>query len=145
MISILQVLLELLLISIFLQLLEESFDWCIDSTHHTCKSMNNPNQHCYLYTIVVRSTVTNKGVPVCFMLTSNEIIPNLVKWLQWIKENNNLNVNRIMIDWSTTEIAAIRHVFNDQVAILLCHWHIKRAWEAHIKTDVSTFYALSYQ
>jgi hypothetical protein len=47
--------------------------------------------------------------------------PKLDEWLSWIKENNNVNVNRIMIDCSPTEIAAIRQVFDD-VAILLCHW-----------------------
>ncbi|KAL9536645.1 hypothetical protein MBANPS3_012486 [Mucor bainieri] len=35
-----------------------------------------------------------------------------------------------MIDCSATEITAIKNVFgNDDVSILLCHWHIKRAWE----------------
>ncbi|CEP08726.1 hypothetical protein, partial, partial [Parasitella parasitica] len=40
-----------------------------------------------------------------------------------------------MIDCSPTEIAAIKEVF-PSVDILLCHWHIKRAWEAHIRKDV---------
>lgn len=42
-----------------------------------------------------------------------------------------------MVDCSPTEIRAIREVFGDDVRIHLCHWHIKRAWEAHIKKDVS--------
>jgi hypothetical protein len=97
--------------------------------------MTNPDHYCYLYTIVVRSPFTNKGVPVAFMLTSNEIIPLLVKWLQNIKDNNNLNVARIMIDCSTAEIGAIRQVFGG-VDILLCHWHIKRAWDVNVKKHV---------
>ncbi|SAM06207.1 hypothetical protein [Absidia glauca] len=117
------------------ELLEGALDWCVDSTHHTCKSMKDPDQYCYLYTIMVRSPFTNKGVPVAFMLTSSEVIPNLVKWFNDLKINNNLNVQRIMINCSTTEIAAIRQVF-DGVSILLCHWHIKRAWDGHIKRDV---------
>ncbi|SAM04762.1 hypothetical protein [Absidia glauca] len=72
-------------------LLEGALDWCIDSTHHTCKSMLNPDHYCYLCTIVRNH-------------------PNLVKWLQNMKDNNNLNVARIMIDCSTTEIAAIRQI-----------------------------------
>ncbi|SAM04955.1 hypothetical protein [Absidia glauca] len=72
-------------------LLEGALEWCIDSTHHTCKSTLNPDHYCYLYTIV-----RNR--------------PNLVKWLQNVKDNNNLNVARIMIDCSTTEIAAIRQI-----------------------------------
>lgn len=43
-----------------------------------------------------------------------------------------------MIDCSVTEISAIKEVFPNNVNILLCHWHIKRAWESHIKKDVST-------
>ncbi|KAG2229138.1 hypothetical protein INT48_008090 [Thamnidium elegans] len=39
-----------------------------------------------------------------------------------------------MIDCSPTEISAIKQVFRDEVHILLYHWHIKRAWEKHIKT-----------
>ena len=51
--------------------------------------------------------------------------------------NLNLNVKRIMVDCSPTEIRAIKDAFVDEVEILLCHWHIKRAWETHIKRDVS--------
>lgn len=106
--------------------------------------MTNPDQYCYLYSIVVRSPYTNKGVPVAFMLTSNETIPNLVKWFTFIKESANLNVKRIMIDCSTTEIGAIREVFGGSADVLLCHWHIKRAWDTRIKKDVRPFnYALS--
>jgi hypothetical protein len=41
-----------------------------------------------------------------------------------------------MIDCSPAEIAAIKEVF-PTTNILLCHWHIKRTWETHIKKDVS--------
>ncbi len=41
-----------------------------------------------------------------------------------------------MVDCSPTEIAAIKEVFAN-VDILLCHWHMKCAWETHIKRDVS--------
>ncbi|SAM07974.1 hypothetical protein [Absidia glauca] len=91
-------------------LLEGALDWCIDSTHHTYKSMLNPDHYCYLYTIVVRSPFTNKGAPVAFMLTAGEIIRTWGKWLHNMKDNNNLNVARIMIDCSATEIAAIRQI-----------------------------------
>ncbi|KAI9358373.1 hypothetical protein BD770DRAFT_387174 [Pilaira anomala] len=50
-------------------------------------------------------------------------------------------VNRkgsIIIDCSATEIAAIREAFGADVDVLLCHRHIKRGWEAHIKRDVLT-------
>ncbi|SAM02680.1 hypothetical protein [Absidia glauca] len=104
------------------ELLEGALDWCVDSTHHTYKPMTDPDQHCYLYTIVVRSPFTNKGVPVAFMLTSNEIIPNRVKWLIHLKQHNNLNVQRV--------------VFGDTMDNILCYWHIKRAWDTHIKKEL---------
>ncbi|SAM06565.1 hypothetical protein [Absidia glauca] len=89
------------------ELLEGALDWCVDSTNHTYKQMTDSN--------------------LAFMLTSNEIIPNRVKWLNHLKQHNNLNVQRIMIDCSTTEINAIRKVFGDTVDNILCYWHIKRA------------------
>lgn len=117
--------------------LEEALEWCIDSTHKTCKTFSNPSDYSYLFTIVVRSQTTNKGVPVCFFITSHEIVPTLKTWLEWLNSNLTLRVKRIMIDCSPTEIRAIKEVFdNNNVDILLCHWHIKRAWETHIKRDV---------
>ncbi|CEI92910.1 hypothetical protein RMCBS344292_07157 [Rhizopus microsporus] len=42
-----------------------------------------------------------------------------------------------MIDCSSAKTVAIRGVFEGSVQILLCHWHIKRAWETHIKRGIS--------
>ncbi|RCH85252.1 hypothetical protein CU097_000999, partial [Rhizopus azygosporus] len=38
-----------------------------------------------------------------------------------------------MIDCSSTETGAIRDVFEDSVQVLLCHWHIWRAWDSKLK------------
>ncbi|KAL0091139.1 hypothetical protein F4703DRAFT_1970943, partial [Phycomyces blakesleeanus] len=38
-----------------------------------------------------------------------------------------------MIDCSPIEQKAIWDTFGPSVQILLCHWHIKRAWESHVK------------
>ncbi|KAG1054848.1 hypothetical protein G6F43_003157 [Rhizopus delemar] len=57
--------------------LEEAEEWYIDSTHKSCKSLNNPAENNYLFTIVVRSPVTNKGVPVCFFITDREVLSTL--------------------------------------------------------------------
>lgn len=111
-------------------------EWCIDSTHKTCKSFIQSSADCYLYTIVVRNNVTNKGVPVCFFITNREVTPVLVKWLEWVKNCASVKPKRIMIDCSATEMEALRLAFEGQVDILFCHWHIKRDWEKHLKTDV---------
>ncbi|KAI8889599.1 hypothetical protein K501DRAFT_315026 [Backusella circina FSU 941] len=65
-----------------------------------------------------------------------EIMPTIVQWLTWIKEKRHLNVKRIMVDCSATEIGAIKSVFGNQVNVLLCHWHIWRAWEKNMKKEV---------
>ncbi|EIE76341.1 hypothetical protein RO3G_01045 [Rhizopus delemar RA 99-880] len=83
-----------------------------------------------------RSPITNKGVPVCFFITDREVLSTLEQWLTWLKSTFTLKVKKIMIDCSPTEIGAIRSVFGDAVQVLLCHWHIKRAWETHIKKDI---------
>jgi hypothetical protein len=41
-----------------------------------------------------------------------------------------------MIDCSKAEIGAIRETFGNDVSVLLCHWHIKRAWEKKIKSEI---------
>lgn len=88
-----------------------------------------------MFTIVVKNPITLKGIPVCFCITDKEVSNILVEWFLWLKENFNLNVKRIMIDCSQTEISAISEAFPN-VNISLCHWHIKRAWEKNIKKDV---------
>ena len=112
------------------KLLKNAQEWCLDSTHKTCTSFNNNNDDAYLFTIVVRSDITNKGVPVCFFITDAEKQTVLVEWLKWIiTVVGDLSVKKIMIDCSATEISALKEVFQNNVSILLCHWHIKRAWE----------------
>ncbi|OAD66983.1 hypothetical protein PHYBLDRAFT_151921 [Phycomyces blakesleeanus NRRL 1555(-)] len=118
------------------KILELADEWCIDSTHKTCKSLVDSSKHSYLYTIVVRSNVTNKGVPVCFFVTNAEFITTLLQWLNWVKSNCSLCVKCMMIDCSPVEIGALEEDFGQSVQVLLCHWHIKRAWEMHIKKDV---------
>ncbi|KAI7871785.1 hypothetical protein BDF14DRAFT_1718437, partial [Spinellus fusiger] len=49
-------------------ILETADEWCIDSTHKTCKLFTCSSADCYFFTIVVRNKTTNKGMPVCFFL-----------------------------------------------------------------------------
>ncbi|KAI8879352.1 hypothetical protein K501DRAFT_193741, partial [Backusella circina FSU 941] len=49
--------------------LEVAEEWCIDRTHKTSKSIHDPKRDDYLYTVVVLSPVTNRGVPVCQFMT----------------------------------------------------------------------------
>lgn len=71
------------------------------------------------------------------MVTDMEIMPTLIEWLTWLKNlKAELRLKRIMIDCSATEIGAIRSVFGDEVDILLCHWHVWRAWDKNMKKEV---------
>ncbi|KAI8878131.1 hypothetical protein K501DRAFT_297834 [Backusella circina FSU 941] len=65
---------------------------------------------------VVRGPITNRCVPVCQFITDYEMIPTLYACLN-----------------CPTEIVPNREVFGDTVNILLYHWHIKRAWDTHLK------------
>lgn len=120
-------------------LLKQAKEWCIDSTHKTCISFNNPNDSCYLFTVVIKSPITNKGVPVAFFITDSEVQPVIAQWLKWMLDisGGSLPVTRIMVDCSRAEISAIKEVFGDRdVSVSLCHWHIRRAWEKKIKSYV---------
>ncbi|OAD81259.1 hypothetical protein PHYBLDRAFT_161878 [Phycomyces blakesleeanus NRRL 1555(-)] len=110
--------------------------WFTLSFIKTCKSLVYFKKHSYLYIIAVRSNVTNKGGPVYFFVTNAELITTLSQWLSWVKSNCSLCVKCVMIDCSPVEIDALEEVFGQLVQILLCYWHIKRAWEMHIKKDI---------
>lgn len=106
------------------------------------------NKDCYLMSVVVYNNVTNKGVPVTFFVNSIESSPTISKWLEWLKSTLNLNVKRMMIDCSPTEQMAIRQVFGNSVKILLCHWHIRKAWDDHIRkimTDLLRILSFLYK
>ncbi|OAD65555.1 hypothetical protein PHYBLDRAFT_64623 [Phycomyces blakesleeanus NRRL 1555(-)] len=91
------------------------------------------NKDCYLMSVVVYNPVTNKGVPVAFFVISIECSYTIARWLNWLKDTNSLKVKRIMIDCSPIEQKAIWDTFGPSVQILLCHWHIKRVLESHVK------------
>ena len=81
--------------------------------------------------------MTRQGVPVCFFVTDAERTPIISQWLNWVVGTvANHKVRRIMIDCSPTEIAAIKSTFGNGVDILLCHWHIRHAWEMRMKKEV---------
>ncbi|KAI7846778.1 hypothetical protein BDC45DRAFT_580932, partial [Circinella umbellata] len=44
----------------------------------------------------------------------------------------------MMIDNSDTEILVIRKALGDSCQILLCHWHILRAWKKQIASKVTS-------
>ena len=107
----------------------------MDSTHGTCVDDNG--SRCFLYTLVIRSNVTGKGCPVGWMLTNSETHYPIVSWLQWVRDTVMFSPTQVMIDNSDTEIKALRIVFGENTAILICHWHILRAWKKHVIKKVN--------
>lgn len=78
------------------------------------------------------------------MITNSETTVSVASWFEWLKSVINFVPKSIMIDCSPVEINAINQVYGDVVQVLLCHWHIKRAWEKHIKKMVSEFGFILY-
>ncbi|KAG2215070.1 hypothetical protein INT45_014325 [Circinella minor] len=91
--------------------------------------------------LMVASDITNKGCPVAFFITNSESSFTISCWLSWLKFECGFYPKRIMIDCSVTEMDAILSMFGTKVQVLVCHWHIRRAWEKkvkEIKSSIST-------
>jgi hypothetical protein len=114
--------------------------------------MTSDKKWCYLYTLVARCRVTGKGKPLVWMITNSGSQFPVRHWLQWLKDVHGYQPSKIMIDNSDTEIKAINMtynvpstasdreeyiVFNTNVKILICHWHILKAWKKAILTKVT--------
>jgi hypothetical protein len=106
----------------------------MDSTHGTC--VDHIKGRCYLYTLVARCHATGKGAPLAWMITNTDSQYPIASWLKWLHESHGFNPKQIMIDNSDTEMAAITSAFGDSVQILICHWHILRAWKKNIAQKV---------
>ena len=116
----------------------------LDSTHKTC--IDASNKDCYLYTIVARCRTTGKGKPLAWMITNSQAQYPILFWLKWSKDEHGFVPERVMIDDSDTEIIAINKAYNsvndetstftNTVMILICQWHILKAWKKNILTKL---------
>ena len=130
--------------ALFLKIMRQAGDLLnIDSTHGTCTDDNlrsrtgvrRTGAKCFLYTAVCQSPVTEKGVPVAWMVTNNEGQEPIVRWLTWLRDTHRFSPSSVMVDNSNTEIAAINQVYGEppyEVKVLICHWHILKAWRKNI-------------
>jgi hypothetical protein len=93
-----------------------------------------------LFTIVVRSQITNKGVPVCFFITDRENQPVFVQWLNWIiSVVGELSVKIFLVDCSATEISAIKEVLRLYFTMSLTYQtSLRKKMETEIKVQGST-------
>ncbi|CEP14465.1 hypothetical protein [Parasitella parasitica] len=80
------------------------------------------------------------------MVTNSEAQHPIRFWLEWLKYQFGYSPSMVMIDNSDIKIAAINlaynktdeaDIFNINVKIMLCHWHIMKAWNAKILTKLA--------
>ncbi|CAD6936245.1 unnamed protein product [Tilletia caries] len=111
----------------------------LDSTHNTCLGFEKAEK-VFLYSLVVRSTTTGRGIPVAFMFTNGEDAQPISFWLKALRRHSRVQFQprHIMIDCSATEVCAIRSAFPPPVTpfILFCDWHMLKAMTASSKTKV---------
>ncbi|MCO5587623.1 hypothetical protein L7F22_041572 [Adiantum nelumboides] len=84
----------------------------------------------HLYTILVFDAFRN-GLPIAWTITSSSCRSNIKKWLIALRNrvldyNKGWDPNAFMVDDAEAEIQALREVFG--IPILLCIWHVRRAW-----------------
>ncbi|CAD6950424.1 unnamed protein product, partial [Tilletia laevis] len=111
--------------------------WCLDSTHNTGYGMTR-DEKVFLTTIIVRSQDTGSGFPAAFLLTPSETQLPLAYFLSWVTKLVPAPKD-VMVDCSVTEQAAIKITFSSSAQpprILLCQWHVVRAWEDNIKNKI---------
>ncbi|MCO5555000.1 hypothetical protein L7F22_008539 [Adiantum nelumboides] len=86
----------------------------------------------HLYTILVFDAFRN-GVPIAWIITSSCCCSDIAKWLTKLRNrvldhNKGWEPNAFMVDDAEAEIQALRKVFGIGTPILLCIWHVRRAW-----------------
>ena len=74
------------------------------------------------------------GVPIAWMVTSNETTENIAFFVNWVRDANpEVRPAVIMTDCDQAQIKALEMVY-PQSRIFLCHWHVLRAIRSHFVT-----------
>eukprot|EP01018_Ginkgo_biloba_P007645 Gb_03303 [translate_table: standard] len=97
-----------------------------------------------LYTLMVFDKFQN-GVPIAWVVSSRDTTSDIEEWLQAIfdagvKERQDWKVCAFMTDDAAAEIQALRWIFILRIFncnILLCLWHVRRAWLKHVRSKAS--------
>ncbi|KAI7885962.1 uncharacterized protein EV154DRAFT_605713 [Mucor mucedo] len=119
------------------KLLQNAQDWGIDYIHNTYNLSGKEDKITHIFTIVVKDPATEKGVPVCFLVTDNEVTSALSLWFFWLKSNFKLQVKQIITDSFSTEVFSIIASYNNNITVTMSHWHIEQAWETQIENHAS--------
>lgn len=108
----------------------------IDSTFGT------NDKHFSFFTLLVMAPIYEgggrRGIPAAFFITSNEEKDTIALALTEIKKKcKGWAPTTFVSDVSLAQIGGIKGVFGESVTVLLCLWHVKRAWVKNLLIKVT--------
>ncbi len=108
----------------------------IDSTFGT------NDKHFSFFTLLVMAPIYEgggrRGIPAAFFITSNEEKDTIALALTEIKKKcEGWAPTTFVSDVSLAQIGGIKGVFGESVTVLLCLWHVKRAWVKNLLIKVT--------
>ncbi|KAG2216820.1 hypothetical protein INT45_013892 [Circinella minor] len=101
----------------------------LDATHDVSKYKDG-----VLYTMVIRDSVSGRGVPITYLFTNDLSSRPLLGWFHSLSSIG-LNPQRFTIDRSLPEDNAIIQVW-PSCSIQHCIWHVMRAWMQNVQSKV---------
>ncbi|KAM9938110.1 hypothetical protein OXX80_002373 [Metschnikowia pulcherrima] len=108
----------------------------LDSTHKTCRGLNK-KEDVYLFTLYVKNQVTGKGAPAAFMMTNcgrSEVISHFIRT---VRNFAPFLPKQVVVDCDQAETNALLDVWNDEVSIVYCRWHVSKAFVNNVRTKVT--------
>lgn len=109
------------------EVLKHSQTILLDATHGT-----NKDGH-YLYTLLSPDSCTGKGIPLAHLISSRKNAESVKFWLESLRAQFPawMGPQSFLVDCDLAQIAALREVF-PRGAVLLCWWHVKKAWSENL-------------
>lgn len=108
----------------------------LDSTHKTCRGLSK-DEEVYLFTLYVKNSVTGKGAPAAFMMTNCARSEVISHFLRKVREFAWFLPKQVVIDCDQAETNALREIWNDEVTIVYCRWHVLKAFANNVRTKVT--------
>ncbi|KAG1147576.1 hypothetical protein G6F37_001447 [Rhizopus arrhizus] len=87
-----------------------------------------------LYSLVVRHSDTEKGVPVDYLLINDQSVAPVLEWLKLFRDNCSMQPEQITVDCSIPEADAIRANFGENCRIQSCFLHVAQCWSRNLET-----------
>ncbi|KAF9166559.1 hypothetical protein BGX20_000182 [Mortierella sp. AD010] len=91
---------------------------CLDSTYNVVKKLRPVSEDrtqvyesAFLFTLLTKDRFSKKGIPISFMICSNESQYSIAYWLNWFNNNCGFRKNGFMVDCSVVEHAGIKAIW----------------------------------